>query len=259
VTAKPDSAALRLQNVSARYRRGPEVLRGIDLDLAPGERLGVVGRSGCGKSTLVRVAMGLHPYTEGHLTVLGHRLQGQRGGRRQRRRAWAQAQVVFQDATAHLDPWRTVSQMLRRSAALHGHDHPDAAATAALQSVGLSRVADSRLRWLSGGEQRRVAVARINLARPRLLVADEPTAGVDSGRRDALLRLLLQPESGPRPAVLLVSHDLPLVARWCNRVVVLADGRVVEAMAVADLPDAQHPATRALLDAVPGSALRGAP
>jgi ABC-type glutathione transport system ATPase component len=149
--------------------------------------------------------------------------------------------------------------MMRRSARVHGHADPTAAAAEALAAVGLAGRAQAWGRHLSGGEARRVGVARLRLGRPRLIFADEPTGGIDAAQRHGLLALLLLPVAGPPPALLLVSHDLPLVARWCERVLVLQDGKVVEELAGPALAGGgQAEETRRLVRAVPAWKTDGA-
>lgn len=241
--------ALIATGLRARHPGGPWVIDGLDLTVGRGEQVGLVGRSGAGKSTLARLLMGFVPRSAGHLTVLGRPAPL----RARSRAAWAGAQLLTQDPDAHLDPWRTARQMAARSAKLHGHPSPDAAGQAALARVGLAHALDRRPLRLSGGERRRLGVARVHLAAPDLLVADEPTAGVDAAQRDGILSLLLRPVGRPRPAAVVISHDLGLLARWCDRLLVLAAGRVVDRIDPTDLLDEpradRHAETCALLAA----------
>jgi peptide/nickel transport system ATP-binding protein len=241
--------ALTATGLRARHPGGPWVIDGLDLTVERGEQVGLVGRSGAGKSTLARLLMGLAPRAAGRLTVLGCPVPL----RARSRAAWAATQLLTQDPDAHLDPWRTAGQMVARSARLHGHPSPDAAGQAALAQVGLAHALDRHPLRLSGGERRRLGVARVHLAGPELLVADEPTAGVDAAQRDGILALLLRPPGRPPPSAVVISHDLGLLSRWCDRLLVLAEGRVVDHIAPADLPAEprpdRHAETRALLAA----------
>lgn len=242
-------SALVATGLRAGHPGRPWVLDGVDLTVAAGERVGLVGRSGAGKSTLARVVMGLMPRVAGALTVLGRPAPLSPRSRT----PWARAQLLVQDANAHLDPWRTAGEMATRSARLHRHIHPQAAGQEALVGVGLSHATDRQPLRLSGGERRRLGVARIHLAAPDLLVADEPTAGIDAAQRDTILGLLLRPAGRPPPAALVISHDIGLLSRWCDRLLVLYEGRVVDCLepsaAWAGAGDGAHPETRALLAA----------
>ncbi len=247
---------LRVRGLVKRYPR-PGLLRraalvpavaGVDLEVAPGEVVGLIGESGSGKTTLVRAALGLLPFQEGHVTLLGRDLRGLRStGLRELRK---EVQLLFQHPQSMLNPGLTVHQHLWESARLHrpGEEPAEVVAEAAA-SVGLDHRLEARPHALSGGEKRRVGRARGLVATPRLLVADEPTSGLDAALKADLIDLLLAAR-GPERAIVLVSHDLPLVAYACDRIVVMLAGRVVERFPTTELQTAEHhPYTQSLLQA----------
>ncbi len=221
-----------------RLAGGPDTraLDAVDLDVYPGEIVGLIGESGCGKTTLLRVALGLLPRDGGELRVLGDdpsRLGGAAESRLRR-----QTQLLLQDAGASLNPGLNVAEILAESLRVHqpGAD-PTARSAEALARVGLSGREHARPDALSGGEKRRVTLAMLSIARPRLILADEPTAGLDAARRAAVIDLLLgarDAEGRLTPGVqgsrglLLVSHDLAMVLYACTRIVVMQSGRVVD-------------------------------
>jgi peptide/nickel transport system ATP-binding protein len=230
--------------------RSHVALAGASLEIGAGERVAIIGASGSGKSTLVRCGTGLEARDGGTVTVLGE--DASRWTARHWARARRRVQVLFQDPRAMLHPDLPIGVLLEESAALHRPDEDRrAVASALLASVGLDGRADALPRELSGGERRRAGIARVMASRPELLIADEPTAGLDAVLKPRMLRLLLE-AAGPRCAVVVVTHDVAAVAPVCGRMVVMDQGRVVEAFptsAVAHGPRPSHPRTRELLDA----------
>jgi ABC-type glutathione transport system ATPase component len=233
------------------FRRPPRVaVEGVDLSIGPGERVALIGESGSGKTTLARCGLGLVPFDAGSVRLVGRELRpGQVSDDRGLRHA---VQLLFQDPRAMLNPGIAIGALLWESARLH---RPDAdAATLVrtmLEDVGLSGRNDALPRELSGGERRRAGLARVLMAQPRLLVADEPTAGLDAAMKASLLELMLD-RAGPRCAVVVISHDIPLVTWACSRILVMKDGRIVDHFATADLTSGvhtPHPYTERLLAA----------
>jgi ABC-type dipeptide/oligopeptide/nickel transport system ATPase component len=240
--------ALELRDARKEFpaRRGAQArvaLGGVHLRVSHQERVGLVGESGAGKSSLARAALGLMPLDQGRVLVFGEDVSNSAG----RSRAWGTAQLLHQDAAAHLGAGLRVGALVRESARVWrtGED-PVAVAQEALATVGLADRADAHPETLSGGEQRRVGLARVLVARPRLLIADEPTTGLDAALRWDVVALL----RGVPGALLLVSHDLAVVAHTCSRVVIMLGGRVVEDVPTAKLGcGPHHPHTWALLRA----------
>ncbi|NKE48723.1 ABC transporter ATP-binding protein [Roseomonas frigidaquae] len=235
-------------------------LRGIDLDVAPGESVGLVGESGCGKSVTWLAALGLLP---GRASVTGSvKLQGEellharpdvldrvRGGR---------IAMIFQDPASSLNPVHRIGKQITEALRLHrGMDGPQARAEAKrlLDQVGIPDAARRLDAWpheLSGGQNQRVMIAIALAGRPELLVADEPTTALDVTIQAQILTLLqdLRKETGM--ALVLISHDLGVVADSCERVCVMYAGRIVEQAPSARLFEAPaHPYTRGLLGALP--------
>jgi ABC-type glutathione transport system ATPase component len=147
-----------------------------------------------------------------------------------------------------LNPGMRIGYLLEESAAIHRPEaDPRREVERVLDEVGLGDRAAAYPHELSGGEQRRAGIARLLLARPRLVIADEPTAGLDAALKAGILELLLH-RLGPRCAIVLISHDLPVVAWACERILVMHAGHVVDGFASA-VPVAGHPATARLLAA----------
>jgi peptide/nickel transport system ATP-binding protein len=240
----------------ARRARGlaPEVLRavdGVDLTIAKGETLGLVGESGCGKSTLGRTIVGLEAPAAGSLRYAGEALGATRE-RRQRRRI----QMVFQDPYSSLNPRMTVRQTLAELLRAHRmvpRDAVDARCRELLDLVGLgARALDAHPRQFSGGQRQRVAIARALALEPDLLIADEPVSALDVSVQATVLNLLDELREKLGLTVLLIAHNMAVVRHVCDRVSVMYLGRIVETTATNELfTNPRHPYTKGLLTAVP--------
>ncbi|MGW8377101.1 ATP-binding cassette domain-containing protein [Streptomyces sp. ODS28] len=247
---------LEVRIASASYRTGAgdgaTVLRGVELELPSGELTALVGRSGSGKTTLGRCLAGLHRAYEGEVRLDGVPLPA--SVRARDRGQLAAVQYVFQDARASFDEHRTVlAQTARTAERLRGLSGAEAAREAgeALRRVGLDGdLAARRPGALSGGELQRAALARAVLARPRVLVCDEITSGLDAVSRRAVLSLLAgMREEHPRMTVLLITHDLEAAA-IAHRMAVLDGGEIVEVgPAERVLKRPRHPLTASLVSA----------
>ena len=230
-------------------------LCGVDLALDDGRSLGIVGESGCGKSTVVRSALGLVAPSDGEVRWRGWTVDTRdRARMRQMRR---EMQVVFQDPFGSLDPRMTAGESVAEALqALEGV--VEAAATlqrvcAALAAVGLDASLAARYpHELSGGQCQRVAIARATVARPRLLVCDEPVSALDVSVQAQIVNLLAELRRRDGSALLFISHNLAVVRHLCEEVAVLYLGRIVERAPRDSLfRTPRHPYTRALLAAVP--------
>ncbi|MDB5887533.1 MAG: transporter related [Rhodocyclales bacterium] len=213
--------ALSVRNVHKHYGER-EVLKGIDLDIAPGEFVAIVGRSGCGKSTLLRLVAGLEAGQDGELHYDGHAQDSRHDTR-----------IMFQDS--RLLPWKRVVDNV--ALGLPPHEHINAEHV--LGQVGLR---ERRHEWparLSGGQRQRVALARALVHKPRLLLLDEPLGALDALTRIEMHALIesLWREHGF--TALLVTHDVSEAVALADRVVLIDEGRITLDLRV-DLPRPRH-------------------
>lgn len=204
---------------------GPvNILRGIDLDIAASEAVGIIGPSGSGKTSLLMVLAGLERATSGSILLAGHTVTAMDEDALARLRRETIG-IVFQ--AFHLIPSMTALENVAVPLELAGARDAMARATRALDAVGLAHRLTHLPGQLSGGEQQRVALARAFAPQPRLLLADEPTGNLDQTTGDAVMDLLFKLRAETGTTLLLITHDAHLAAR-CNRRVHLADGRVTE-------------------------------
>ena len=245
--------AAEVRNLVVTFPGRVTALAGVDTVLPDGAITGLVGESGSGKTTLCRVLAGLQAPGTGGVSVFGEVLPPR--GAAARRRFHRTVQMLLQDAPGSLSPRMRAGSLLREPVAIHGLD-PEAAEQrlqTLLRRLGLAPALLDRFpHQLSGGQARRVAVARALMLEPRLLIADEPTAGLDVSVQGELLNLLLDLQRALGFAVLVSSHNLGVIRRIAVRTVVLYLGQVMEQGPTAALFAAPaHPYTAALLSAQP--------
>ncbi|ACZ88338.1 ABC transporter ATP-binding protein [Streptosporangium roseum] len=251
--APPGRVRIEVAGLTAGHRSGP-VLDDVSLRVAAGQCLALVGRSGSGKTTLARCVAGLHEPARGTVLLDGRPLAPSLS--RRRREDVARVQYVFQDAHASFDPGRTVAEQVSRTAIRLRGLGPGQAREAALDMlgrVGLGPAAAARRPGgLSGGELQRAALARALLASPDVLICDEITSGLDTVTQAGVLDLLDGLRRALGLTLVLISHDMGVVARLADHVVILSEGRIAEEGGAAHvLARPRHPLTRALLDRHP--------
>lgn len=244
----------RLPGGSRRQPLWVHALSGVDLTVAPGETVGVIGESGSGKSTLGRVLLALEPPTAGEVRFDGRSLQTLRGEelRRLRRRM----AMVFQNPFAAVNRRRRVLSIVSEPLLVHrigDEGERTERSRRALRQAGLPGGLEDRYpSELSGGQLQRVAVARALVLQPDLVVADEPTASLDVSVRAQVINLFADLKVELGLAMVFISHDLGTVSYLADRVVVLYLGRVVEVGPMADLERSPlHPYSQALISAIP--------
>jgi peptide/nickel transport system ATP-binding protein len=237
------------------HQRVLRALDGVDLDVFPGETVGLVGESGCGKSTLARLVMRLEEPTAGRIVFDGQDIShaSQAAIRPLRRRM----QMIFQDPYASLNPRMTVGQILAGPLRLHGLAQGAADARAQVEAllnlVGLPRESAARFpHEFSGGQRQRISIARALAVQPVFVVGDEPISALDVNIQAQIINLMIGLQERLRLTYLFIAHDLAVVRHISDRIVVLYLGRVVETARAAELfRQPLHPYTVSLISAVP--------
>ncbi|MFF0742064.1 ABC transporter ATP-binding protein [Streptomyces sp. NPDC004111] len=249
---------LELRNLCVTYGEDTHAVRGVDLTLAAGQKLGVAGESGCGKSTLALALLRLLPASariSGEILLDGEDVLTMKWGRLRAVR-WAGASVVFQGAMHSLNAVHRIGDQIAEPILVHRQAGPAAArkrAAALLEQVGLPAArADAYPHELSGGQRQRVMIAMALACDPHLIIADEPTTALDVMIQAQILRLIEQLVADKNISLLMISHDLAVLADTCDRLAVMYAGRVVEEGPAQEVYlRARHPYGKALSAAFP--------
>ncbi len=229
-------------------------VNGVSFEIRRGETLGVVGESGCGKSTLGKSLIRLLDLTSGRVTYDGQEISSL--SYRQLMPFRKQMQIIFQDPNASLNPRQTVSAMLREIVRFHqivAAGEMDKFIETLIAKVGLH--ADDKDKYpheFSGGQRQRIGIARALAVEPEFIVADEPVSALDVSIQAQVLNLLMDLKDEFKLTMLFVSHDLKVIDHFCDRMLVMYLGYVVEELSCDDIENqARHPYSKALLEAIP--------
>lgn len=262
IPAAPDpAAAISVRGLTRDYIRPRtsfakppstvHALRGLDFDVARGERFGIVGESGSGKSTLLRILAGLDRATSGSVTVQGTDIT--RVPERRLGFLREQLQVVFQDPMSSLDPRMRIGDIVAEPLVATGRRPTRERVLEVLAAVGMDSAAVDRYpHQFSGGQRQRISIARALAPNPRIILADEPVSALDVSVRAQVLNLLADIVADFSLTLVFISHDLSVVRHVCERVAVMHQGRIVEIGSVEDVYESpQNPYTKSLIEAIP--------
>ncbi|GAA2278362.1 ABC transporter ATP-binding protein [Streptomyces atrovirens] len=249
---------LDVRGLTVTYAGGAAAVRGVDLRLDAGRKLGIAGESGCGKSTLALALLRLLPAgtrVGGEILLDGEDVLAMKWGRVRAVR-WAGASIVFQGAMHSLNPVRRIGDQIAEPILLHRKATPAGARKKTgelLEHVGLPAArASAYPHELSGGQRQRVMIAMALACDPRLIIADEPTTALDVMIQAQILRLIEQLVADQDVGLIMISHDLAVLAGTCDRLAVMYAGRVVEEGPAGGVYEAaRHPYAQALSAAFP--------
>lgn len=240
-----------VDNLRKTYGNGVQALRGVSLELNPGETLAVVGESGCGKSTLARHLLNLEKATSGVMTLNGNDLSVM-----PHRELAKHLQMIFQDPSSSLNPRRRVRDILAEPLKVQGTSSPEdilSKVSDAMSAVGLRpEMADRYPHMFSGGQKQRIGIARALITGAKYILCDEPVSALDVSVQAQVLNLLIDLQKRLNLSYLFISHDLGVVRFIADRIAVMYLGQIVEegpADEVFHRP--RHPYTRLLLESTP--------
>jgi ABC-type dipeptide/oligopeptide/nickel transport system ATPase component len=255
---------LKVDNLVTQFATDDGLVKAVDdvsFSIAAGESLGVVGESGSGKSvtalSIMRLVSRPGRIVSGRIEFGGNDLT-KISDREMRNLRGNDIGMIFQEPMTSLDPLYTVGYQIREAVELHQGLHGDdsrRAAIKALSDVGIPNAAervDAYPHQLSGGMRQRAMIAIALSCNPKLLIADEPTTALDVTMQARILNLLRDLQTSRQMALMLITHNLGIVAEVCDKVVVMYKGKIVEAKSVTDLfTNPQHPYTKSLLNSIP--------
>ncbi len=256
---------LEVKDLRVHFRTDDGVahaVNGVDFQVAPGEALGIVGESGCGKSVTNMTVLRLIPSPPGEIPTGEILYRGQdilkMSPREVRKVRGGQISMIFQDPMTSLNPFLRISKQLTETIELHTGLKGAAARQRAIEALGQVGIptpeqrVDAYPHEFSGGMRQRVMIAMALCTDPDLLIADEPTTALDVTIQAQILALLQQLQAERGMSLILITHDLAVVAGMCSRVIVMYAGKVVETAPVDELfADPRHPYTLSLLRSVP--------
>ncbi|OKJ77461.1 ABC transporter ATP-binding protein [Streptomyces sp. CB02460] len=249
---------LEVRDLTVTYAGGAQAVRGVNLQVEAGRKLGIAGESGCGKSTLALALLRLLPAgtkVTGEILLNGEDVLAMKWGQVRAVR-WAGASIVFQGAMHSLNAVHRIGDQIAEPILLHRKTTPAAARKRAgelLEQVGLPAArTDAYPHELSGGQRQRVMIAMALACDPGLIIADEPTTALDVMIQAQILRLIEQLVSEQDLGLIMISHDLAVLSDTCDRLAVMYAGRVVEEGPASEVYEgAHHPYSRALSGAFP--------
>ena len=259
------SPILETRHLNFSYSSGVPILNDINISIMKGQNVGLVGESGSGKSTILRLLLGIHRPTQGQILFAGEELSLK--NKEQARKFRSQVQVVFQDPYSSLDPRQRVDQLIAEplrslgiakeanasSSRINTNKWIENEVAEALKSVGLP--VDSAKRYpdeFSGGQRQRIAIARAIVCKPQVLLADEPVSALDVSTRVRVIDLIAELGATKGLTIVMVSHDLAVVAALCQKSIVLERGVIVEQGATASVLGApKHEYTQRLIESLP--------
>ena len=226
----------------------------VSLSVNKGEILGVVGESGCGKSTLGKTIMGIHKPTSGSIKFEGEEVAGLSPS--QSRQLRKKLQYTYQDPGSSLDPRWKIGRSLDEPLKIHTSLNKEERLNQVVEILEAVNLPETHLQLypheISGGQQRRVGLARILTLRPSLVILDEPTSGLDVSVQATILKLFLEKKKTFDLTYIFISHDLSVVRMMCDRLAVMYLGKVVELGPTEEVFDTpRHPYTQSLLSAIP--------
>lgn len=241
---------------------GLHVVRGVDFHLSEGETVGIIGESGCGKSATAKALTRLHPTSttriSGEIWIEGDNILSYSESQLRQLRGKSIG-MIFQDAATSLNPTMTIGAQMTEGYCKHFVNAFKQEATQIacrmLHQVGIHHPEEILTCYphaLSGGMRQRVMIAITLICKPQILLADEPTTALDPITQKNILSLLKQEQKGTGMSILFITHDMRLVANFCDRVMVMYGGKIVESADVQEIfHNPQHPYTKGLLNAIP--------